>query len=119
MVLTPEQTSTPEKSGPKQFGHNHCYMSVFTLVMTLSSTLQSGFLLSETNMVGFILAEKLGWNEDGTALYKNTTITTIACLGIAIGSFIGTFFTETQKRLSLQHGMILFNVLGIGANILK
>lgn len=63
--------------------------------MTMSSTFQAGLLLSETNMVGFVLAEKLGWNEDGTALFKNTTITTISCLGIAVGSFIGTFFTET------------------------
>ena len=77
-------------------------MSLFTLVMTLSSTFQAGLLLSETNMVGFVLAEKLGWNEDGTALFKNTTITTISCFGMAIGSFVGTFFTETQKRMSLH-----------------
>ena len=70
-------------------------------------------------MVGFVLAEKLGWNDDGTALYKNATITTISCLGIALGSFVGTFFTETQKMMSLQHGMILFNILAIGANLLK
>jgi hypothetical protein len=95
---------------------NHSYLIQFTLVYCVASTIQAGFLLGENGQVGFVLAEKLGWNKDGTALTKNTIITVAGTSGLALGSMFGGKITQTGKSLKM---FVVLNVASIFANSIK
>mmetsp|Transcript_42756 Transcript_42756/g.65710 ORF Transcript_42756/g.65710 Transcript_42756/m.65710 type:complete len:97 (-) Transcript_42756:1371-1661(-) len=44
---------------------NHSFLLKFTLVLSMASTIQGGFALGESGLVGWILIEKNGWEKFG------------------------------------------------------
>ena len=52
-----------------------------------------GISFGEVGSVGFILAQKLGWNDDKTAVVKIGYISSIGIIGIAFGCVMGSSLT--------------------------
>ena len=94
---------------------NHFYLSMFALILSIASSIQVGFILAENGQIGFILAQKLGWEQ--TSFFNNIVLaTTVASAGLAIGSQLGGVIGD---RITLRNLMLLSNVLGIFANLIK
>ena len=81
--------------------------------------MQLGFCFSENVTVGFILAEKLGWNTDGTANVKIGYISTIAILTVGIGSLIGSDLIVRFADSHFRKMIYIGNILIIIVNCLK
>jgi len=68
--------------------------------------------MAESGLVGFVLAEKNGWEKTG--YLSNLTILTVAGqLGLAIGSLFGERFS--YKFGGIRKAILFSNVLNIGA----
>ena len=66
---------------------NFWYLVVFTATVALSS-IQYGFIYSQTAAIISYLQEKLNWNQDETSKWM-TLLQTCSIIGIALGSVFG------------------------------
>ena len=94
---------------------NHFYLSLFATVLSIASSIQVGFFLGENGQIGYVLAQKLGWDTTGFFNYLVLS-STMAPMGIAFGSLLGGV---VAKKFTLRNLMLLSNVLGILSNLIK
>mmetsp|Transcript_11875 Transcript_11875/g.20088 ORF Transcript_11875/g.20088 Transcript_11875/m.20088 type:complete len:189 (+) Transcript_11875:191-757(+) len=95
---------------------NHGYLIYFAVVLCMGSTCQAGWAVAENGQVGFILAEKFGWEKEG--LLSNITIVTIlGPMGLATGSFLGG--KVIARAGGIRRLIILTNLLAIITSLLK
>ena len=88
--------------------------------MVLAATsMQLGAVLAENGFVGFVLAEKMGWNKEGTAVMKYTLTTVVGQLGIATGCLFGPKIIKWNEKHNISKILYGFNVLAILVNFLK
>ena len=106
-------TKTGEEKNPfDRYEVNHSFLLYFSCILSLASTVQGGFALAESGLVGFALAEKNGWEKTG--YLSNLTILTVAGqLGIAVGSLFGEKFSD--KFGGIRKAILVSNILNIGA----
>lgn len=73
--------------------------------------------------MGFIIAQKLGWNENGTAFLKNTLITSVGVAGLGLGSVFGSYFINLtegpNRKISMTQLLLICNINAIMSNSIK
>ena len=77
-----------------------------TFFYILATSINNGIIQGEVVAVGFILAEKLGWNIDGNAVINIGYIQTSGVIGSAFGSLLGS---DLLSRLVTRHLMKLIH----------
>ena len=82
---------------------NTPYLLCWTAGMTIVTTFQTGFVLAENNQAAYIIIAKFGWDEE-EALLKNTILSPIGILGLAIGSIYGSVVCS---KLGLRKTLLL------------
>lgn len=82
---------------------NTPYLICWTAAMVICTTFQTGFVLAENNQAAYIIIAKFGWDEE-EALMKNTILTSLGILGLAIGSVYGSVFCA---KLGLRKTLLL------------
>ena len=108
-----ELTSIDKEKNLKepQYEINHSYLVRFSLVLALSASIQSGIALSENGQIGYILAEKLGWEKTDI-----TKCTLLGPVGIALGSVMGGVI---GPKVGIFRLLIAANGIAVFSNLIK
>jgi len=94
---------------------NHLYLTCFSLLLAMASAIQVGYILSCNGQVGFVLAQKLGWEQ--SSFFNNVVLSaTLSPMGIAIGSLIGGIVAD---KISLRNLILVANAFGILFNFVN
>jgi MFS family permease len=89
---------------------SHRFLLPWSLLLAVASACQTGWVITENGQVGYILSEKLNWDENGNAMALMTLCTVIGSLGIAIGSMIGGMI---GTKYGIRRVLIITNVLNL------
>ena len=95
------------------------YLRVKTFFYILSTSFNNGIIQGEVVSVGFILAEKLGWNSDGNAIVNIGYIQTSGILGIAFGSLLGSKLVHKYAQKHFMKMIYIGNFMILMVNLLK
>ena len=79
---------------------NMCHLTKLVILLTIG-TAHVGFVVTGNNMVGSILAQKLGWAAEGTASRWNTILSSTSIAGLIAGSFIAGFLVKSDRRKAI------------------
>ena len=98
---------------------NHGYLVWFSFVWVFASSVQLGWIISETGQIGFIFDVQLEWGaqaQKGQIINMITFLVLVGLLGNGIGSYLSGIITP---KFGIRKTIIFCNVMSLLFNLLR
>ena len=112
-----------DKSGADPYSKhlkiNHGYLARFSFFWALASSIQLGWIISETGQIGFIFDVQLEWGaqaQKGQIVNMITVLVLLGTIGNAIGSYLSGIITP---KFGIRKTIIFCNVLSLLFNLMR